>query len=277
MTIEELEERRAQKWRRRPELALDTEEEMLRFIDEMGFCLIGYRKNAPLPSLVHAIEDIASPRRSLEVNALLKSFLEAYRPKKKVLEWNSFLHSLSVISSSYLPLFYALIGDRRPDRDYRKQFKEKKLTLFEVRVYEAILEEEPISWKGLRLALNAWQEKQAAMLKQSLWRLWKGLKIVRVGFWNREGSLWQSTCSWDKRLLARSSAWTREEALQRLILHYVEIADATSRRQIKKVFHGLADSSAINAAVNQLYLACRLDVDPSLVLNGKKAIICKVR
>lgn len=273
MTIEELEDRRAEKWCRRPELALDTKEELLRFVNEMGFCLIDQRKNAPLPSLVRAIEDVGSPRRSPEVNGLLKSFWDTYRPKKKVLEWNSLLHALSVVSSSHLPLFYALIGDRHPGSDYRKQLKEKKLTLLEVRIYESIVEEGPISWKHLRYAFNAWQKKQAALLEHSLWRLWRGLKIVRVGSSSREGSLWQATCSWDRRLLARSSAWTQQEALQRLILHYVEIAIATSRRQVKRVFYGLADSSAINSAVGQLFLASRLDVDPSLILDGKKAII----
>ncbi|MEE9288540.1 MAG: hypothetical protein V3U69_03005 [Bacteroidota bacterium] len=277
MTIEELEQFRAGKWRQRPERAPDTEKEMPRFVDEMGFCLIHDRKNAPLPSLVRAIENVTSPRRNPETNVLLKSFWETYRPKKKVLECNLILNSLSVITSSYLPLFYAAVGDPHPARDYRKQFREKRLTLLDVRVYESILKEGPISWKGLRLALNAWQKKQARMLEQSLWRLWKGLKIVRVGPSDREGFLWRTTSSWDKRILSRSSAWTRQEALQRLILHYVEMAVATSRRQVRRVFRDLAEPSSINAAVNQLFLASRLDVDPDLVLVGKRAIICKLR
>ncbi len=276
MTIEELEKLRAEKWRRLPEFALSTEEDILGFIDEVGFCLIDHRKSSPLPSLLGAIETATSPRRSPEAHALLKSFWEKYRAKKRAFEWNFLLHSLSAVSSKYLPQFYALIGDRHPERDYRRQLREKTLTLMDVRVYESILKEGPISRKRLRLALNAWHKKQAAMLEQSLWRLWRGLKIVRIDFSSREGFLWQSTCSWDKRLLRRSSVWTRQEALERLILHYTEIAVATSRRQIKKVFHGIAEPSAINATVDQLFVGSRLDVDPNLVLDGKKAIVRKL-
>ncbi|HEY4643710.1 MAG TPA: hypothetical protein VIH68_03235 [Bacteroidota bacterium] len=277
MTIEELEVRRSKRWRWRPELALDSEEEMLGFVDDMGFCLVDQKKNVPLPSLARAIDDAGSPRRSPEVNELLSSFWDTYRPKKKVLEWNCFFQSISAVSVKYLPLLYAVVGDRRPDRDYRAQFREKRLTLQDVRVYEMILQSGPITWRELRVAHNAWQKKQVAALELSLQRLWKGLKILRVAASNGKGSQWQATCSWDVRLLKRSLVWSRQEALQHLILHYVDIAIAVSRREIQRVFHGLADSSAINAAVNQLFLASLLDVDPTLVLHGKKAIVRKVR
>ncbi len=123
------------------------------------------------------------------------------------------------------------------------------------------------------MTLNMWQKKQVVALGESLWRLWKGLKILRVGFSTREGFIWQSACSWEGRLLARSSKHSREEVLQRLIRHYVGVAIASSRRQIKRLFRGMAAPPVIDAAIDQLLLVSRLDVDPTLILQGKKTIL----
>ncbi len=278
MTIQEYEEKRARKWRSQPEFALNTEKELYGFIREIGASTLSSRKNPLYPSLVQAIN--GSPQHAQAhwhqhspYAELMENFSNRYLHSKKVFEVNLVQNSLGVVSRGWMTALYAILGEANLRRGNGQHSVKRKFSPFELTVHDVIQEKGPLSKKELRLAPNLWRRSSSHKLEKALSKLWKALKILRVGYTRREGTFWEVPHRWDPSLPKEASSLSREKAAEKLIRTFVETAVATNRRRISNAFAGILSPSETSDALQYLLLKRAIIVDKQLVLDGKRAFV----
>jgi hypothetical protein len=167
---------------------------------------------------------------------------------------------------------FAILGESYLGRRRRSYSVQSRFTKFELAAYKIILEKGPISRKHLTLVLNLWNKMSRRQLGNGLQKLWKALKILRVGYARQDGALWDIPIRWDPSLRESASAVPREKAVAKLIKKYITMAVATSRKRISKAFAGILTPTQISEGLRYLLLKKSVVVDNELILDGKKAL-----
>lgn len=277
MTLEEFEEKRARQWHLRSEFALITEKEVLKFVQDVGAATLSLTKKPLFPSLVQAINGSShrghpqgySNSPSAE---LIEKFMSRYFKSRQIFEVSLVQNNPGVVSREWMIALFALLGESHIGRGrYRISIK-PKFSRFELAVCDLIQKKGPISQKHLVLALNLWNKTSRRRLRKALPRLWKALKILRVGYARQEGTLWDTPIRWDPSLRQDAAAVSREKAAAELIKKYVTMAIATSRKRISKSFAGILTPTQVSEALRYLLLKKSVVVDRDLILDGKRAL-----
>jgi hypothetical protein len=277
MTVEEFEEKRARRWHLRPEFALTTEREVLEFIRDVGAASLSPGKKLLFPSLIQAI-DGSSHRshpqwyKNSSYAELIEKFETRYFESRQIFEVSLPQNTLGVISREWMIVLFALLGGGHFGHRRRRYSVKPKFSRFELATYEVIQEKGPISKMHLALALNLWKNTSRRRLEKALLNLWKALKILRVGYTRREGALWDIPVRWDPSLREGAAGVSREKAAAEVIRKYIEMAVATNRKRVSKVFAGILTPAEVSDALRYLLLKKSVVVDQDLVLDGKKAL-----
>jgi hypothetical protein len=277
MTVEEFEEKRAKQWHLRPEFGLTTEREVFKFVQGVGAASLSLRKKALFPSLIQAIN--GSVRRwypRLYGNSpyaeLMEKFWKRYVESRQIFEVNLVQDTPGVVSREWMVALFTLHGENQLGQRRRSYSVQPRFTKFELAAYKAILEKGPISQRHLMLVINLWNKTSRRQMGKGLQRLWKALKILRVGYTRHEGVLWDIPIRWDPSLRESASAVPREKAVAKLIRKYIAMTVATNRKRISKAFAGILTPTQISEALRYLLLKKSVVVDKNLILDGKKAL-----
>ena len=277
MTVEEFVDKRERKWRLRSELALTTENEILRFVRDVGAASIAMEKKCLFPSLAQAIDGSSHRRHARWYKdrpyvELIERFWNRYFESRRVFAVNLLSNTQGVVSREWMVALLALCGKKNSSYRRQRYFVKQKFSRFELAVYDMVQKRGPISKKHLVLALNLWNKASRRKLEKDLLKLWKALRILRVGYTRRDGALWDVPINWDPALQEEADGITRERAASGLIKKYVEMAVATNRKRISRAFRGILTPSEISDTLHYLLLKKSIVVDKQLVLDGKKAL-----
>jgi hypothetical protein len=277
MTVEEFVDMRERKWRLRSELALTTENEILRFVRDVGAASIAVEKKCLFPSLAQAIDGSPHRRharwqRNRPYAELIERFCNRYFESRRVFAVSLPSNTQGVVSREWMVALLALCGKKNSGHRRQRYSVKPQFSRFELAVHDMVRKKGPISKKHLVLALNLWSKTSRRKLEKGLLKLWKALRILRVGCTRQEGTIWDVPIRWDPSLQEEADGISRERAAAELIKKYVEMAVATNRKRMSKAFRGILTSSEISDTLHYLLLKKSIVVDTQLVLDGKKAL-----
>jgi len=259
MTDPELQQSRAQKWH------LDghpvrTLEDAGAFIESVGFCLM-YPLRPPvlvptfigawvgaddrLPGWQHAFSD----PRAKDATELMVRTLRAKAAYEAPLfdENNAFL-----VAASVFPYFYALVGERNPKLP-PKSGARSGYSQLAVDAFQVIRKQGPISKARLGETLGG--SISVAALDRALAELWAKLRITRVDYTDKEGSVWDELSRWAPEAVREGVGLSLPAALSALLSKYLDCVIAADQMEIEAFFSNFVPRSRVRDAVNALLSA----------------------
>ena len=251
ITREWIEERRTHNYRRTPPLRVETPEEALAFVDEVGFCHFWPNKGAELPNLFHAIAGRVRPVPRQHDDPDMQ---RCWRWKDEALGKRQWYYGkllrkrATLVSLDLLPTFYACSEKLGSLDDYLDEYRAGLMTAEAKWIYEALLEHGPLDTIQLRQNAGLSSGKAKSRFDRGLVELQAGLKVIpigvaRVGHW-RYAFTYELLQRQYPQLPELAQGIKRSEARRRLVLRYVDNVVATDRVTVKRIFNVLKWGSA---------------------------------
>ena len=273
MLDSELLQARAQKWHL-DGLPVRTLEEAQAFLESVGFCLL-YPLRPPvlvptfigawvgtedrLPTWQHAFSDV----RAKEATELMVRGLRVRAAYEAPLfdENNAFL-----VAASVFPYFYALVGERNPKQPpgpgTRSGYSQLAVDAFQV-----IRKHGPISKMKLGEMLGG--SISVAALDRALAELWAKLRITRVDYMEKEGSVWDELSRWAPEAVREGVGLSVPAALSALLSRYLDCVIAADQTEVEAFFSNFVPRSRVREAINALLSAREL----SFVHVGSRSLL----
>lgn len=238
-TVQEARDRR---YRRRAELALESEEEAAQFVDDVGFCFLFPVRGTEAPTLWEAVNGASRPLwphhtdRELSLTWEWKDSLPA---RKRVVYGKFLKQKPTLISLDLFACFFALSEYPAPD-DWRLRYEDGKLSEDARRVYEALVSHGPLPTSILRRQAGLARRESAAHFDRALNELQRDLLIVKSGI--SDANRWhycyvyETVSRWLPDEVARGQAMPSSRAKQAIAARYVETAVATTADRIARLF-----------------------------------------
>ncbi len=177
------------------------------------------------------------------------------------------------VSKKFFTNYLALILERSAKNAVYKQLPIKKYTKFERELYVAIFRQGPISRKSLLFLFGLSGKKGRKLLDDALSKLWERLWITRVSFQKDEGAVWKAVVDWDKISIRRALNTGREAAIKEIVLAIIRSGKIITRPQIRRLLKGVASAEEVDSVITALLINKFIDVHPSIIINGKKALV----
>ena len=262
MTDQELQQLRREKWRLEGN-PIRTIEQARAFLEDVGFCLMYPKRPAllvptfigafvgsedRLPGWQHAFKD---PRAAEATEMMVRLLRE-----RSAFEANLFDESNGfLVAASVFPYFYALIGERNP-KLAPKAGSRSPYSALACDAFELITRQGPISKQKLQEALGG--SVSLAALDGALGELWSKLRITRVDYKAREGSVWDVLYRWAPDAVKEGVGLSVPEALTALLSKYLDCVIAIERAELETFFGNFIARSKVKDAVNALLAAREL-------------------
>ena len=273
MTDLELREHRRRKWRLdgRPLRSADDARE---FLESVGFCLM-YPVKPPLllPTFIGACvgSEANLPTRSQafdhprarQAEDLVLDLLR----QRAAFETNLFGETPMLLAASVLPYFYALVGDRNPKAEPKKDSETAQLSPLARDTWAALRQSGPLVKTKLRELLGG--APSDAALERALGELGASLKIARVDQSPHGGTTWELLHRWAPEAVQEGIGLSVGESLSALVSRYLECVVAAEAKEVEEFFSRLAPRSRVRESVNALLSARELAFVPV----GNKTLI----
>jgi len=275
MTDSELHELRRHKWRLdgRPVRAV---EEAREFMESVGFCLMfpvavqGAAAGIVLPTLIGAWNGgeenlptrqkaFADPRAHEATELAVRLLRE-----RSAYEASVFGEDNLLVAASVFPYFYALAGDRNPRQDPRS---DRSLSPLGQDVFGAIQRAGPVTKR--RLAETLGGALSEAAMDRALSELAARLRITRVDYNPRDGSLWDVLYRWSPEAVNEGMHLSVAVALSALLSKYLDCVIAAAEKEIADFFSPLVARTKVKEALNALLAARELE----FVHVGKRMLV----
>ncbi len=275
MKPDELNYHRQARWRITPEHAIESNDDLQTFLEDIKWCFITPQKNIAFPSLQGAIFGGAERKISAAKQAAFQIALKELWKSRAIR--NSFvqIHALGrspmivsrdicrKIARIYLP----------PTISPKKLRRNGTINSFEMEILER-LEESGLSKKQLRLALDL-RRKKRTELDKALRNLKKRLLVVEACVDEDDYIVNHFT---PRYLRITEKSFKNPQVLttgEFLVELYMRTVIADTRSGIKSFFKGILSPQIIDGALYKLLLQSHLKVEPEIIINNKKAIISK--
>lgn len=247
LTLTQIKDRRERRYRRRPELALQTVDDAIAFLDDVGFCFLFPIKGVDLPSLWDAVCGRVKPVPNEHHDPHIQKtwgWKDTSLDKRWWYYGKLLRKKATLVSLELLPSFYALsenYGD--PADDYLQQYRDGRLSHEAKLIYEALLEHGPQHVIELRRLARLTGQSQTAAFQRALVELQTDLKILpigiaRAGAW-RYAFVYEIVSRWYPDLPERARPIRGDQARRVLVLRYLDNVVAADRNMIGRVFHVL--------------------------------------
>ena len=271
MTLEELAQRRREKWRvDSPEHAARTEEDAREFLESVGFAtMYPVRPPALAPTFFGAYlgsedklplaKDAFRHPQSQQATDLMVRLLR----DKSAFEANLFPDTNFLVAGSIFPYFYGLVGDRNP----KGEKKDPKLSPLAGDAFAVIQREGPIARLKLRDRLG--RELSIAAMDRALDELWSRLKIIRVDYNPEEGASWDVLYRWAPEAVNEGVHLSVPESLSALLSKYLDAVVAAEQKEVEEFFGHMVPRSKVREALNALLGAREL----SFVQVGPRSMV----
>jgi hypothetical protein len=252
LSLDLLQAARAERYRQRPHLRVQTEEQALEFLNEVGLCLLFSAKGIELPSLWGALcwEDLPLPNHHDNHELGLAWYWKDKLPIEGKVLYGKFLRKKPVfVSLDLVPYFYALspnYGD--PAEDFRQDYLDGRLTVEAKQVYEVLLEQGALPTSRLRLEAGLSGKANAGRFDRALAELQMDFRIAKVAI--SDANRWGYCYVYDllPRHLPEAVAAARpissRQARETLLLRYLQTVIAATPRQVRLLFGWTAQDVA---------------------------------
>jgi hypothetical protein len=244
LTLEDLQQARAERYRQRPHLRVRTEAEALAFLEDVGLCLLFSAKDIELPSLWGALCGADRPlpkgHDSHELG-LAWHWKDSLPIEGKVL-YGKFLRKRPVfISLDLVPCFYALspnYGDIA--HDYLLDYHDGRLTVEAKQVFEVLLQQGALPTSRLRREAGLSGKANAGRFDRALAELQMEFRIAKVAI--SDANRWGYCYVYDllprhvPGVAAAARAISGRQARETILLHYLQTTVAIEPRQVCRLF-----------------------------------------
>jgi len=266
MTELELREHRRKKWRLDGN-PLRSSDDAREFVESVGFCLM-YPVKPPLllPTFLGAC---AGSEANLPLRPQAFDNPRARQAEEWVLdmlrqriafETNLFGETPMLLAASVLPYFYALVGDRNPRPEPKKDSGAAQLSPLARDTWAELHKGGPLPKSRLRELLGG--APSDAALDRALGELGASLKIARVDESPSAGATWELLHRWAPEAILEGIGLSVAQSLSALVSRYLECVVAAEAREVEEFFSRLAPRSRVRESVNALLAARELAFVP---------------
>jgi hypothetical protein len=252
LTLNQIKDLRERRYRRRPELALQTVDDAIALLDDVGFCFLFPIKGVEMPSLWDAVCGRVKPVSNEHHDPHIQKtwgWKDTSLDKRWWYYGKLLRKKATLVSLELLPFFYAFsenYGD--PASDYLQQYRDGRLSHEAKLIYEALLEHGPQHVIELRRLARLTGQSRTAAFQRALTELQADLKILPVGVapagaW-RYAFIYEIVSRWYPDLPEQARPISGNQARRVLVLRYLDNVVAADRNMIRRVFHILNWTSA---------------------------------
>ena len=242
LSSKKLETYRAQTFRLRARLRLQSVDDALQFVNERGFVFLWPIKNIVLPNLWTAVAgDRPVADAHDDPGHITWRWKDEMLDKRKWYYAKLLRNKATVISLDATKYFYALsanFGD--PEQDYLQQYEDGLLSQAGKSIFETLLGEGPLDTVKLRRLTHMASKSSASAFNRGLTELQKDFKILPVGV--AAAGAWRYSFVFDTVhryypiLPQQARAITRDKARQELTRMYINSVGAATAGDVKKLF-----------------------------------------
>lgn len=273
MTDLELQQQRQAKWHLDGK-PVRTIEEARSFLEDVGFCFMYPRRpmllvptfigafagaGDRLPEWQHAFKD---PRAAQATELMVRLLRVRSAFEANLFEENNGL----IIAASVFPYFYALMGERNPKLP-PKGGTRSPYSQLACDAFALIQRKGALSKQKLLEELGG--GLSTAALDKALAELWSKLRLTRVDYSDREGSVWDLLYRWAPEPVKEGVGLSVPEALSALLSKYLDCVIAVEQGELETFFSSFIARSKVKEAVNALLAAREL----SFVHVGGKSML----
>jgi hypothetical protein len=244
LTLEALQDARAERYRQRPDLRVHTEEEALRFLDEVGLSLLFSAKDIELPTLWGALcgEDRPVPSHHDDPQLGLAWQWKDTLPVAGKVLYGKFVRKRPVfISLDLAPCFYALSPNYgNPAEDYQQDYLDGRLSVEAKQVYEVLLDQGALPTSRLRREAALSGKRNAGRFERALAELQMDLRITKVAI--SDANRWGYCYVYDllprhfAQIVQRAQTLTGRQARETILLRYLQTVVAATPQQVRRLF-----------------------------------------
>lgn len=238
---EEIEAIRDRNYHRIPELFVHTEDEAVRFIDEVGFCFL-FPQRYELPSLWGAMCNY--PVKGCDWDDPVVTLI--WGDGKTILGWRDTLSKSrrvffgkplakkpSFISLEYLPYFYVCQGSP----DYTQAYQAGRLSHLAKRIYETLLEQGPTPTGTLRKLVGMSGKEKKYRFDQAMVELQSQFLIAKVdalaGFCI---DVWDVMERWMPEMIEEAAHIEKRDAMEKIRRKYLKTVVIVEEQEIARLF-----------------------------------------
>jgi hypothetical protein len=183
--LDQIERLRDVRYHRTPALRLHTEEDALKFVDEVGFCFLFGDQGVEIPTLWGGVcgarRDVPNTHHDADIGRTW-AWKDSLPSRGSIYYGKLLRYKPTLVSLALLPCFYALSPNYGDPEDYLEQYEDGQLSVEAKNVYEVLLNEGAMATSRLRqLAGLAGGGTNARRFDRALAELQVELKIAKVG------------------------------------------------------------------------------------------------
>ena len=170
-------------YRRQPELRLQSEEEAVHFVEEVGLCILFPVQRMELPSLWEAINGCTRPLpRHHDDEALGKTWRwKDTLPDQRRIYYGKLLRSkATLLALDLLPSFYALSPNFGGEEDYLLEYEAGRLSREAKVICDVLLEQGALPTGELRRLAHLASRSQKYRFERAMVELQRKLMAVKV-------------------------------------------------------------------------------------------------
>ncbi|MBI5472034.1 MAG: winged helix DNA-binding domain-containing protein [Ignavibacteriae bacterium] len=240
-SVEEVERWRDRVYRRSSKAGIRGEQETLRFINKVGFCLTFQSPDVELPNLWDAVMGRNGRARTSNERNYYLSYaweIQSILPNHNSIYLGKiFKRRPSVISREYFTYFYALTARTGSVDEYKREFADGKLSPAAKKILDVLMRQSPMSSRELRTALQGKLRTAIPGFEKAIEELQRKMFITRiVGEEGKFTAMWAPIVKVFPQEVRKARTISSDAAREQLLRKYFENQLVTSIESIHKVF-----------------------------------------
>jgi len=242
LTLDAIAAYRAETYRTRQGLRVETKEEGIEHVNARGFVMFWPIKGVVMPSLWAAVAgDRVVPNEHDDPGHVTWGWKDSLLGRRRWYYSKVLRKKATIISLDVVPYFYALSENfGSPEDDYLTQYRDGTMTAEAKQIYEVLLREGPMNSPALRRATSMMDNKSNYRFNRGLTELQGDFKILPIGV--AEAGAWNYAFIHEcvhrhhPEILEQAREIKIGEARQELVTLYVRSAGAVQVSDVMKVF-----------------------------------------
>lgn len=278
-TLKHIEALRNERYRRRRDLRLTSEDDIRRFVNDAGVCLLFPAQGIEMPNVYQAVAGFAKgmtakhndPAISLTWGTKDRSLHQRWWYYGKLVKGKATLVSLDLLSS-----FYALSENFGDDDDYLLEYEAGTLSNDAKNIYEALLRHGPLHAIELKRKSNLYGDEVKAKFDKALGELQAGLKVLptgvaEAGAW-RYAFIYDIVSRWLPEQTKAAQSISRGEARANILSRHLRNVVMADAKTLARIFGWKINE--VDAALKKL--AERAEVSLDQQVKGVKGDVAVV-
>lgn len=242
LTLERIRAYRAETYRTRLDLRLETPCQAVAHVEDRGFITFWPIKDILMPSLWAAVAgDRDVPNEHDDPGHVTWEWKDSLLGKRRWYYAKVLRRKATMISLDMVPYFYALSENfGAPEEDYLQQYADGAMTAEAKQIYEVLLREGPLNSPALRRAVSMTDRKSQYRFNRGLEMLQADFKVLPIGV--AEAGAWNYAFIYEcvhrhhPELPQQARSIKIGEAQRTLVATYFRSVGAAQFRDVSKVF-----------------------------------------